>query len=247
MRLSIMQAYFLPYIGYFQLVDSVDTIVFYKHLTFRKKSYISRNQIIEKGTGHFIPINVPIAKQSSNTMIAETKILADYSWRKRLLHLIAHNYKKASHYEEVYPFIEELINNDTELIHTYNSEIITSLCQKLNINTKIIYNCCDSLSIEDRLDMLEQDTGIEKKSLRIFEICEQYDSNHYVNPIGGKALYDKTIFSQAGFQLDFVNTLPHSYPQFGTDFHSNMSIVDVLMHCGFSGTEKLIKNNYTLV
>ncbi len=237
-----MQAYFFPYIGYFQLIDYVDTFMIYEHVSFRKKSWITRNRIYDKGKKEPIVINVPVLKQSSEKSIGETLIDNRVDWRKKILNLIFFNYKKAPFFEEVFPELERIILMDGMSIHDYNSSIITGISTLLDIKTTIISDNSDYLIMEGKLKDLADDNDCEVKSQRIFEICRKEGALNYVNPIGGTELYDKNLFLKNGIELSFVETKRYTYEQFNGEFEPHLSIIDVLMHNGIEETKKMVKN-----
>lgn len=240
MKLGIMQAYFFPYIGYFQLIDSVDTFMLYEHVSFRKKSWITRNRILDKGKKEPIYITVPVVGQSSHKTIKEINVVDDEKWRKQLLNLIYFNYKKAPFFEEVYPFLEDVISLKEDNIHNYNSKILIELCRFFNITTTIIYQ--NSNNVEKTLHQISEKKNLEEKVTRIFEIAKAYEAKHIINANGGQALYDKETFKKHGFTIDFIHTKEYKYNQFGLTFHPHLSVIDAMMHVGKEGVQKLIKN-----
>ncbi|WP_139957474.1 WbqC family protein [Flavicella sediminum] len=246
MKFGIMQAYFFPYIGYFQLIDHVDCFMIYEHVSFRKKSWITRNRILDKGNNLPITLNVPVVKQSSSKSIGETMINNSTDWRNKNLNLIFFNYKKASFFDEIFPVIVELLNENCDSIHEYNSQIISGICNLLDINTKIIASNEKYISMEKELRLLANQNSTEEKTQRIFEICKTEGTNNYVNPIGGIDLYNKDEFSANDIQLDFVQTLEYKYKQFNCKFEPHLSIIDVLMHNGVAKTKGMI-HNYKVV
>lgn len=246
MKIGIMQSYFFPYIGYFQLIDSVNTFIIYENVTFRKKSWITRNRILDKGKEAPFYINLPVKGKSSNKLIKELEINEDGKWKKKLLNLIYFNYKKAPCFNKIYPFLEEIIYYSETNLHSYNSNIIIKLCELLNFETKIVSNNFINEDIE--LELKEQkDINFENvKSERIIKLTKKYNCTTYVNPIGGTELYDKVYFKKKGLELFFVQSQKHLYKQFGDSFTPGLSIIDVLMHNGVDKTIDLIKE-YKLV
>ena len=238
-----MQAYFFPYIGYFQLINSVDTFLIYEHVTFRKKSWITRNRILDKGKIAPVFIRVPVVKQSSNKLISEVKIDNKTDWRKTIKNLLFYNYKKAPFFDEIYSDLSTMIDIESEDLHTYNSLITNKICTLLNIDTKIIYDNSACLELESNL--LENNIN-EVKTQRIVELCRHQNVKHYINPIGGVDLYSKEEFNKNDLKLSFVNTLPFTYDQFGLEHQPYLSIIDVLMHKGIEGTKEIIQK-YELV
>ena len=75
MRVAIMQPYFFPYLGYFQLIDAVDVYVNLDHVSFMKRSYMTRNQIKNNTT-----INIPVSGGSQNKTCLEVNALTDEKW-----------------------------------------------------------------------------------------------------------------------------------------------------------------------
>lgn len=246
MNIGIMQSYFFPYIGYFQLIDSVDTFIIYEYVSFRKKSWVTRNRILDKGKDTPIYINVPVFGKSSNKLMKEINIGRDDEWKKKLLKLIHFNYKKAKHYNEIYPFLEDLISTSEDNLHDYNSKAISKICTLLNIKTNIIHENTLGENLELELQRDSEIIESNTKSERIIRLCEKYNATTYVNPIGGVELYDKKYFQERNTGLCFVNTEEYSYQQFGDNFTPHLSIIDMLMHAGVDETKKNIKK-YKLI
>ena len=83
MKLAIMQPYFLPYLGYFQLMAAVDKFVIYDDVRFINRGWINRNRILVKGRDHLF--TVPLRGASQNRNINEIAVVAEKSWREKLL------------------------------------------------------------------------------------------------------------------------------------------------------------------
>ena len=117
MIVGIMQPYFFPYIGYFQLIAAVNKFVIYDDVNFIQGGWINRNNIlINKKSSLF---TVPLVKVSSNTLINDTKInLKFYNvWKVKFLRSLEHSYKKAPYFTEVYNLIENVLEiNENDLI-----------------------------------------------------------------------------------------------------------------------------------
>jgi len=241
MKAGIMQAYFFPYIGYFQLINAVDTFVIYEHVTFRKRTWITKNCILDKGKNEPVYINVPVIGKSSNKLINEICISDDPKWKIKLLKLIYFNYKKASFFDEIYSVIEECLNINESSLHNFNARILITLCDFLEIKTPIFFKNQSFLSLEEKL-VKTVSNPMEIKSKRIVEICKKLNATTYVNPIGGTELYDKNYFKGYDISLNFIKTDHFKYSQFGKEHVPYLSIIDVLMHNGKEGTQELIKN-----
>lgn len=255
MILAGMQPYFMPYLGYWQLINAVDKFIVYGYLNFIQRGWINRNRILQN-TGEMLYITIPIKnKYSSSLLISEAQICNSQDWSYKMLRTLSFNYKKAPFYDEIYPLIEKLLSKRYEALMSIIVESICNIADFLDIDTIIDYDNERFLDLEEKLTRIENDYSVlpdlemkkpEKKMARIIEICRMENSQHLINAIGGMGLYDKKEFEQYGIKLEFIKMNDISYPQFNHDFVPNLSIIDVLMHNGKEGTKKLL-NEYTLV
>lgn len=254
MKLAIMQPYFMPYIGYFQAISAVDKYILYGNLTFIKEQWMNRNRI-RLCNGDVHTITVPLKHKSSNMMIYDIFLDNSKPWSKNLLKTLSMNYRKATFYGEVFPFIESLLGTRYETLMEMNVETLRAISSYLDIETEIDSDNSRFDDLEELLKTIELDySGLPyleatkplKKTARVIEICRREHCDHFINAIGGQALYDKEEFASYGIKLDFVKTNDISYPQFDYQFEPNLSIIDVLMHNGKEGTKKLLKE-YTLI
>ena len=119
MKLGIMQPYFLPYIGYWQLMNSVDKFVVYDDVDYIKQGWINRNRIIENKSVNYITL--PIEKLGSNKLINNIKIFQPEKNKEKLLKRIKLSYKKAPYYNDVENLIEKIILNNEKNLSKYTA------------------------------------------------------------------------------------------------------------------------------
>ena len=112
MKLGIMQPYFFPYLGYWQLINAVDTFVLLDDVNFIMRGYINRNSILVNKKQNLFTI--PLDKPSQNKLIKDTKLKFDAKTKNNFIKTIDLAYKKAPEYNKFYPVLEEIINNQTE-------------------------------------------------------------------------------------------------------------------------------------
>jgi hypothetical protein len=230
MKVGIMQPYFLPYIGYFQLIASVDKFVIYDNIKYTKKGWINRNRMLQNGTDKIF--SVALAKASDRLDIVERELSSDFN-RQKLLSQFRGCYLKAPYFEDVWPLIESIVSFQDDNLFRYIENSIVLMCDYLDIDTEIIV----SSSVAADHDLLSQD--------RVLSICEALNANTYVNPIGGVVLYSADEFASKGCELKFINTNTIEYMQFGDSFVPWLSILDLLM---FNSKSKLkhIINSFEL-
>jgi hypothetical protein len=215
MKAAIMQPYFFPYIGYFQLINAVDKFVLYDDVNYIKKGWINRNRILADGAAGFFV--VPCKKASQNKLINEIETLLDQKEKEKLLKTFYHAYHHAPHFEAAFNLIEQTLNRNARTIAQLAAESILAVCQFLGIETEIM----PSSSIFRNRDL--------KKADRLIDICRQLKADHYINAAGGAVLYEKDYFLERGIHLFFLESRPIAYRQFGQPFVPWLSIIDVLM------------------
>ena len=216
MKIAIMQPYFFPYLGYFQLINAVDEFVIYDDIEFTKKGWINRNRILVNATDTIITL--PLKKDSDFLHVNE-RFLSE-TWdvdRKKMLNRITESYRKATYFKEVYPIVEECIMYDDRNLFNFILHSLQSLVQYLDIHTRFIVS--SSIPINNQL----------KSSEKVKEICKQRKAKSYINPIGGIELYNKEDFKKNNLELKFHKMKNIEYNQFGNEFIPSLSIIDVMM------------------
>ncbi len=230
MKAAIMQPYFFPYIGYFQLINAVDKFVFLDDVNFINRGWINRNRILVNGQPHTFTVSLKDASQ--NKLINETGIADDGSGNK-ILKTVEHAYKKAPHFEAVYDVLKPIFFSAVNDIATLAKKSIHAVCAFLNIDTTII----------------ESSSAFNNKNLhgeeRIIDINKQLQATDYINAIGGAELYSKENFVNNGINLHLLKTAQITYSQFNNEFVSYLSIIDTLMFNSIDEI-KLLLNEYSL-
>ena len=231
MRLAIMQPYFLPYIGYYQLISAVDVLVLYDNIKYTKKGWINRNRMLSNAKDAIF--SVPIKKGSDSLNIVERELSESFD-KEKLLGRFKQAYRKAPYFEETFQLLRVIMfNDDMNLFRYIHNSLIWSLRQ-LNIETKIVVS--SNVPIDHSL----------KSESKVIAICKKLGATSYINPIGGKGLYSKEAFQAAGVNLLFLESHNISYTQFGDQFVPWLSIIDVLMFNSIEQTKKLVNHSYGL-
>ncbi len=212
-----MQPYFFPYIGYFQLIKYVDKMVIYDEIEYTKQSWINRNQILLNHQAHFFSIG--IQKASDYLPINQRKLSEQFLKKgsKKILAQIENAYRKAPFFKSTFELVKECFYCVHTNLFEYIFFSIQQVCQYLEIQTPLI--------ISSNLDF---DNGL-KREQKVIAIVQSIDGKKYINPIGGKDLYDSEDFLKEEIRLYFLKTQPIVYPQFGKTFQAFLSIIDVLM------------------
>jgi len=231
--IAIMQPYFFPYIGYFQLINSVDEFVIYDNIQYTKKGWINRNRILVNGKDQLITL--PIKKNSDYLNVVEREL--SESWGKdkiKIINVIKSSYSKAPYFQETFELISKCLNNSEVNLFRFIYNSIVLINDYLEIKTPIVI----SSTIEADHTLKSQD--------KVLSLCKEQNTDIYINSIGGVELYDKEVFKQNNIELNFIKSNPIQYKQFNNEFVSWLSIIDVMM---FNSKEQIKEylNSYTLI
>ena len=103
MRLGIMQPYFLPYLGYFDLIRNTDRWIVFDTPQHIRHGWVSRNRILHPTAG-WQYILVPLQGHSHKTAIRDILINDASPWRQRILGQLEHYRRRAPHFERTFEF-----------------------------------------------------------------------------------------------------------------------------------------------
>lgn len=232
MKIAIMQPYFFPYIGYWQLIHSVDKFVIYDDVNYIKGGWINRNRILVNGIPQMI--NLRMYKASSNKLINEIELLNDNVYTAKLIKTIESNYKNAPYFEDVINIIVEILSYNNMNMAEYLHNLIVIICDYMKIDTEIIVSS----------SMLKDNS--KKGQEKVIDICKTLYASEYINPIGGIELYSQNRFNEDGIKLYFLRTDEVIYKQEEDIFYPWLSIIDVLMYNSIDDIAKIL-NKYTLI
>lgn len=232
MKIGIMQPYFFPYIGYFQLINVVDRYVIYDNAAFANNKWGIRNQILINGAAGFF--RVKTLKASQNKSFSEIGVSGDIEVKKNNIHTLECAYKKAPHFSEVMPVLEQFLTADYDNLAECNAASNRLVCDYLGIKTEILL-----------MSELEHDKDL-KRQYMIFDVCKVLGGDEYINAIGGTELYDYEEFRENGIKLAFLKSDDIVYPQFGGEFVPSLSIIDVMMFNSVPEIRDML-NRYTLI
>lgn len=226
MQVGIMQPYFFPYIGYWQLLNVVDEYIVFDDVNYIKRGWINRNNILLNGQGRLI--NLHIKDASQNRLIKDTQIAQTVENNRKLLGTITQSYRYAPYYEDVYALIERILNDKSTCVSDYLVNQLKEICTYLHIRTRVVLS-----------SNIEKDSALKGEE-KIIDICKKRKADKYINAIGGKSLYHPEKFKEQGIELKFLKTREIEYKQFGETFTPNLSIIDVMMFNDVDRTKEML-------
>jgi len=224
MNVAIMQPYFFPYLGYYQLAAAVDQWIFYDDVMYMKGGYINRNFILLNGKPH--RFTIPVQDQSSFRAINAHEAILPFD---KIANNIRNAYRKAPNYAQVMPLIEEVISGG-----------VTNIAELAEMSIVKVMNYLGRYFSHQRSSSLKA-SNVLKSQDRVLAICSTVAATKYINPIGGVSLYKETDFIAREIQLRFHRMDQVQYSQNGvTEFVPNLSMIDVLMYCSISLVNDLL-------
>ncbi|MDZ4730682.1 MAG: WbqC family protein [Xanthomonadales bacterium] len=232
MKLAVMQPYFFPYIGYFQLIAAADLFIVYDNIKYTKKGWINRNRMLQNGKD--VIFTLPLKQDSDHLDVREREVAVNFN-RDKFLAQIGGAYRKAPYYSQTMPLVEEIVRNGESNLFRMLHYSILRVAGHLGIETPI------RISSEVPIDhsLRNQD--------KVLAFCEAVGAKTYLNAIGGLELYSREIFAEKGITLQFIKQKPFEYPQFDKTFVPWLSIIDVMMFNPIDAIRKCVSTNYELI
>ena len=229
MIIAIIQPTFLPWCGYMSLIEYVDEVVFLDNVQFDKRSWQQRNKI--KTANGTLTLTVPvITKNLFNQHIKDVKI--DYSsvFQKKMIRSITQNYSKSIYFEDYSNELFSLIENTHKSLLDLNINLISFLCEKLNIELNF------SLSSNLKLTSSKEEL--------ILDICKLKKAKKYISTIGAKNyLNEENFLKKNNIELNFFEYIDNKYNQLHGKFVSNLSVIDLLFNEG-QKSKTILKKNF---
>jgi hypothetical protein len=216
MKIAIMQPYFLPYIGYFQLINAVDKFVIYDNIKFTKKGWINRNRILVNGKDEYITL--PLKKDSDFLHVNERFLADSFEIEKqKILRKIKECYRKAPYFDETYTLVEEIFSFGNPNLFEFIFNSLKIICKHMQIETEFIRS--STIKIDHQL----------KSEQKVMAICNYLNADLYINPIGGIDLYSPADFENFNIKINFLKSSLVEYKQFKNIYIPWLSVLDIMM------------------
>lgn len=211
-----MQPYFVPYLGYFQLLHAVDRFVIYDDIEFSKSGWVHRNRILVNGAPAWLTL--ALRHDDDHADIRDRALTDDFRARNaQLLRRVEGTYRRAPRFREAFPLVERILGHDDPELFGFVEHAVRAVAGWLDIRTPIV-----------RSSTLGVDRALKAQD-RVLATVAACGASTYVNPPGGVALYDRAAFEARGVALRFLQPEDIVYDQ-GVPFVPKLSIIDVAMH-----------------
>lgn len=236
MKLGIMQPYFFPYLGHFALIAHTDAWVVFDITQYTPKTWMNRNRVLHPKEG-WNYVSVPLANSSISIKTSEAQVLNLAEARRSVLGKLTH-YRKAPYYKAVEALVQEaMADNDDASLVRLNVRGLEAVCRYLGLPFN--YRICSELDLA--LPETLPPGGWAPA------ICAALGANGYVNPIGGRELFDPADFASRGIALQFLSFELPTYNVGAYQFEPGLSILDVLMWNAPHTVADMLRRGTTLV
>lgn len=218
MILGNMQPYFFPYLGYFDLINYADRWIVFDTVQYIYQGWMNRNRVMHPSKG-WQYIVAPVKKHPYNTAIKNIETIEGKDWRLRILGQLQHYKRCSPYFDKVISLVNDCLSTEDPSLTKLNVRCLKTICNYLDIRFE--YDFFSEMGLE-----LGPVNGPGEWSLRI---AEALGAKEYVNPPGGMAIFDPSLFEASGIKLTFRNLAPMEYVCQGYEYLPSLSIIDVLM------------------
>jgi hypothetical protein len=216
--LAALQTSFLPWAGYFDLINKSKKFIFYDHVQYDKNGWRNRNKILIQKKVKWL--TVPIINDSLDKKLYETKIFKSEIYLKKILKNIQNNYLLHPNFKIFYNLLEKVfLSKKWIFLSDLNIELILMICRYLNI--QINYEKSSNL------------INVSDKNMNLINLCHKFKCDIYLSGPAGMFYLDKDLFRKNNIEIQWHNYNQSVYSHFGIDkgiFFDKLSIIDYIFN-----------------
>lgn len=222
MKVAILQSNYIPWKGYFDIINSVDEFVLYDDVQFTRRDWRNRNQI--KTSNGLLWLTIPVDVKGKYAQKINETVITDSDWPKKHWKTISYNYAKAKYFKEYKDFFEDLYMNCKEsFLSQVNFRFIMGVNSLLQIKTKI------TKSGEFELP--------DGRSEKLLAICKKLKADEYLSGPSAENYLDVKLFLREDIKVSWMNYSGYpEYVQLYPPFEHAVSIIDLIFNAGPEAT-----------
>lgn len=227
-RVAIVQSNYIPWKGYFDLINAVDEFILFDDVQYTRRDWRNRNKIKTAQGVQWLTIPVEV-KGKYSQKINET-VVSDLDWKRSHLEAIRHNYARAPYFAHYKTWLEALYGGcETHSLSHINHRFICAICEQLNIHTQIRWS--------------SDYTIVKGKNERLISLCQQARANVYLSGPAARDYMDLAVWQQAGIEVKFAHYNGYAeYRQLHPPFDHFVSVLDLLLNEGPHAVNYLLTN-----
>lgn len=216
-KVAILQSNYIPWKGYFDIINQVDEFIFYDDVQYTKNDWRNRNKI--KTLNGPIWLTIPVRQENLSQKINETKVSQD-NWAEKHWKSISLNYSKAANFD--------LYKSDLEKFY---SEIKTPYLSEINRSAIELLN--SFLGIKTILTSSADYNLIEGKNERLIDLILQAGGTHYLSGPSAKDYIREDLFREANIEISWMDYSGYpEYDQLFPPFVHAVSVLDLILNAG---------------
>lgn len=216
-KVVILQSNYIPWKGYFDLINDADLFIFYDDVQYTKNDWRNRNKIVTPNGLRWLTIPTGI---DAHRLICEVT-LHDPSWQTKHWETIRQNYARSPFFKFYRPFFEEI----------YRGKAWTSLSE---LNQHLIKSISrDLLKIQTAFDDSRNYVLQGHRLERLLDLTKQSGASHYISGPAAKSYIDEAEFTAIDVALQWKDY--NGYPEYAQGplpFEHGVSILDTLFNVG---------------
>lgn len=229
MKVCIVQPSYIPWKGYFHLIQKADVFVFLDTVQYDKRGWRNRNKIISaRGP---IWLTIPVSAKGTHDGLPITSVkISDPRWHKKHIQAIRLNYAKAPFFNSEFPWIEDLYQQIKE--KEFISDITCHLSEQLS----------KGLGLANKRFHRSSELGIDNinPSQRLLDIAKHFGGDVYLTGPTAKQYLETYLFREENIGVEWMLYQYPSYEQFHSPFTHTVSIIDMIMMLGRQGSGEKI-------
>ncbi|MBL7044480.1 MAG: WbqC family protein [Pirellulaceae bacterium] len=218
MKVGIIQPSYIPWKGYFDLVDAVDLFVFLDDVQYTRRDWRNRNRINSHSGPQWLTVPVFFSRHDEKTKIQDVRIDNSSAWRKKHIASITQSYRKAPYFNTFSDQLFEIIAGDSSCISDLDIALTHHLMDALGISTRTIVAS-------------ELNVG-QSRDEHLIEILLATGASSYLSGPSAKSYIRNELFAEHGITLEYMSYRYPEYPQRSNSFEHNVSVIDLLFNCG---------------
>lgn len=233
MKAAIVQSSFLPWMGYFDLINLVDRFVFYDDVQYTIRDWRNRNRIKVPGKWIWLTVPVKLGKSYYNYRICEVEISYEHDWIKKHLNALEAGYRKSRFYPDVMELISGSYNSHFTYLADLNYDLTLKICKYMGIKGPLF-------DYSQKMDIQPNQTKNERL-LNVLRNIGQIDE--YISGPAAKTYLDESLFIAKGIKVTWHHYQQPYYDQImseSKEFYSNLSIIDLLFNHGKESLEIIL-------
>lgn len=219
-KVAILQSNYIPWKGYFDLINSVDEFILYDDMQYTKRDWRNRNLV--KTPQGLKWLSIPVEVKGKYYQKIQDTLISDPAWHEKHWRLICQYYSKALYFNEFKLFFQELYSNsiNEKYLSKINYLFLVKICELLGIKTKISWSH----------DYLIQESD---KNHRLMKLCLAAQATDYLSGPSAKDYMDLALFSQNHITVSFMDYSNYPvYPQLYGQFEHGVTILDLIFNTG---------------